>query len=211
MKKWNWLATTALVAALAVFAGCDSTSPQKPTITVGPENTSLQGQTVAVIVDAPEKILFENARIGSQLGEKIAANLKNNLGKPGLEQTRIVDSRNIDGLKASNTQWRKMSANELAAKLGVDRVLMIRLTDYDWLDKSAHNLVRATIAAEVGIYDRSSSPISQDQKIQVAIPPNDSNPVPQTSQNIKVCTQAAENEFIRTICQKFYRHTEPAK
>ncbi len=180
--------------------------PDKPK-TVEAEFKNLEGQTVAMVFYADQKVLYEypNARaeLSAAMGEQLRANVKT---------IKLVDSRKVLALQDQKINWDTMSKSDLGRQFGADYVLQVTLMEFTMRDEGSINIYRGKIVAEASLY-KVGDPNFRDDRVWHcddihSIYPEKTNSGVPAENDIRIRNQTIKL-FVERVAWKFYKHEEP--
>ena len=139
-----WLALSALCLH---GVGC-AMPGEKKMIDVKAQYLGLAGQRVAVMTSADPHLLNQYPKAPLLLNSAITARIAKHV--PGVTTT-IPDK--IDAFQTQNPYWANMRYGELAEKLGVDKVVLIDLIEYQTHEPGNAYIWQGLVTANIGVID----------------------------------------------------------
>jgi hypothetical protein len=211
-RRGPWGLLAVLAAGAALLAGCNIAgflgylvAPERRTRTVDAEH-DLAGQTVAVVIYAPSRVLFEHPYARLYLADAIAEQLEAHV-----EGVKVVPPGEVIRYQQDHVYWEDRSRTELGREFSADRLLYVSLVDYATREPGSPHLCRGRIVAEASLYDcarRESEGLLWRESDLRAVYPED-NPVPANRtgdvQKIAYKTRAI---FVDRLVKSFYEHEE---
>ncbi len=202
------------LAAIAGAAGCiipaaiggmAQSYRMTGTSKVWAEYTGLQGKTYAVVTLADRAIEAEHPGLVARVTQRVNDRLRAHAGATG-----HIPSDTILAYTYNNPHWQAMPRGELAAKLKVDRLIIIELLEYR-LNEPGNDIVwDGTAAATVSVVEGESGVLDEpifEKAINVTFPDVMGltyNEIPQAA-----VTTELSNRLIDRIAWTFYDHEEP--
>jgi len=171
---------------------------EEPTKEVPAEFPYLQGREVCVVVWADSETLFEYPWVQLELSENVVATMK-----PNVKGISFTPNRSIVELQGRDVDWDRKDPALLGARFGVDRLLMIELTQYTTREPQSPHLYRGRIAANVKVYNvhyRNSDPVFKTS-LEVVYPPGSVGQWGSDDQSVRKATMEA---FAAELAGKFY-------
>lgn len=138
-----------LMGLCLTAAGCETMAGQKKLVDVQAEFLGLAEQRVAVIVAADSHMLYQYPDSRANVCRAITAKLAKNV--PGITTT-IPDK--IDVFQEDNPYWINMRYGELAERLGVDKIVLVDLIEYQTHEPGNAHLWQGLITANIGVIDK---------------------------------------------------------
>ncbi len=132
--------------------GCETMANEKQMVDVRAEYLGLAKQRVAVIVAADSHMLYQYPNSRGNVCRAITAKLAKNV--PGITTT-IPDK--IDAFQADNPYWINMRYGELAERLGVDKIVLVDLIEYQTHEPGNAHLWQGLITANLGVIDKDAA------------------------------------------------------
>ncbi len=145
---WLWLVLSALCLH---GTGCGAMPGEKKMIDVKAQYLGLAGQRVAVLTSADPHLLHEYPKATLVINKAITARIAKHV--PGVTTT-IPDE--IDAFQKQNPYWENMRYGELAEKLGVDRVVLVDLIEYQTHEPGNAYIWQGLVTANIGVIDADS-------------------------------------------------------
>jgi hypothetical protein len=211
------LAITALAAALLVLQGCNALGfggamiesyKRNSTHPIDAEYTGLAGKKWAVVVSAPRSIQGEFPDAVPFITSKITERLVQ-------QQDQVAAAGYIPAAAVLNYQyqhprWRTMSYSDLAASLGVDRLIYIELDEYRLNEPGNQYLWSGIATGTLGVAE-AESPVPDEfvytKNIGVSFP--DKSGMGQNDMSQREVNTVLAARFIDRASWLFYRHEEP--
>ncbi|MEZ6192517.1 MAG: hypothetical protein R3C45_14675 [Phycisphaerales bacterium] len=128
--------------------GCGPMPGEKKMIDVKAQYLGLADQRVAVLTSADPHLLHDYPKAPLLINQAITSRIAKNV--PGVTTT-IPDE--IDAFQKQNPYWMNMRYSELAEKLGVDRVVLIDMIEYQTHEPGNAYIWQGLITANIGVID----------------------------------------------------------
>lgn len=148
-----------LLLCAAAMGGCPAVgwmahavSEVAPAKTVEAEYTGLANHKVAVLVDADLGILFQHPLAQLEVTERVSQLLAANV-----EGITVIEPRQVVDFQQRNIYWNTASYQDIAQRLGVERLVMIELLDYRLHEPGNVNIWRGLISANVRVAETDSA------------------------------------------------------
>ena len=116
-----------------------------------PEEYSLEGYKVAVVIDTDLAIHYEHPGVSTAIAGAVAARIAKNV--PNVE---VVRPDEVARWQFETKQWSAMPSTDIAKSLGVDRVVFIDLQNYSLTPPGNAWLWEGRCSAMVGIIEADS-------------------------------------------------------
>jgi hypothetical protein len=202
------------LCAATTLTGCEAAgiiahvvTPETKTLHVKAEYRGLENQKVAVLVDANPSLLFEQPlaqrEVCEWVSEKLAANV------PGIQ---VIAAKQVVDFQNRNLYWNTATYSELARRLGVNRLLLIELTDYRLHEPGNVNIWRGVIAGSVAVAEADGprpDDLVYDAPVMVAYPPD--KPMGVLNADQRTIRFGTLDLFALAAAGKFYDHDEKVK
>lgn len=209
------LAVLVLSAAGLCLGGCNYLSylmylgsPTMPSKTIEPEYkgyAQLEGKSIAVVVFADQKTLFDYPDLREQICSVVGYQMTKNI-----RRLKTVDHQRIAKFQDENLNWESMDRTELGHKLKADYVLYISVEDFSTLEPGSTYLQRGRLEAQTALYQCSlpekDACVWPGGQMQVAYPENDA--VGQINLDERTLRNKTVAKFADLLAKKFYKHTE---
>ena len=142
-----------LACGLACLVGCQPTAwlagaviGEERTVDVKAEYRGLDQKKIAVLVAAPNQVLFEYPRaplnVCRAASGRIAADI------PG---AKLSDPQQIIAFQRKNPQWLGVPTGQLIERLNVERLVMIDLAEYSTHEPGNAHLFRGIVVGQVTV------------------------------------------------------------
>ena len=207
-------ATLGLLAASLILSGCEAAgfiaqavAPKPAPLLVKAEYRGLEHQKVAIVVDANQSLLFEQPLAQVEVSEAVSRKLAAHV--PGIE---ITDARQVADFQNRNIYWNTVPYSQLAARLGVTRLVLIELTDYRLHEPGNVNIWRGVISGHVSVAEADGArpdDLIYDTAVTVSYPPGQPLGVLQADQ--RTMRFGTLDLFSHVVGGKFYDHEEEVK
>ena len=138
-----WLAGCNIVAWGAQAFRDDA----KP-VPVAAEYLDMVGKRVAVLVAADEQTLYRFPRAPFRVGEAVSRGIQTHVA-----ETDVTLPREIEEFQRDNPYWITTIPGRLIDQLGVDRLVIIDLSEYRTNESGNANVWRGTVAGTVAVYE----------------------------------------------------------
>lgn len=176
-------------------------------IKVEAEYKGLQGERVAVLVNADPGLLYRhpNAQleIGTAVSEAIAANVP---------AVTVIDPSDIVAFQQRNIYWSTATYSRLADRLGVSRIVMVEMREYRLHDPGNTVMYRGVASARIEVAEADAAnpdtPLYATE-VTVAYPPKRPEGVPNA--NPATIRKGLIDAFSRVVVGKFHDHKAPRK
>ncbi len=184
-------------------------APAAPPKAVDAEYDGLQDSTVAVVIYADERVLYEYPMVRLDLGMMVGGYLQQNVKK-----CTVVDPQRVASYQQRNIYWDREGRTELGKKLGADYVLFISLIEYTTHVKGSLNLYRGELIADVALHkvdlpERGSRVWGPD-RFHVSFPEN--APGGRPAEDDRLVAVETRRRFADRLTKKFYDHkVQPAE
>lgn len=142
---WLWLM---LSAVCLHCVGCGAMPGEKKMIDVKAQYLGLADQRVAVLTSADAHLLHDYPKAPLLINKAITSRIAKNV--PGVTTTIPEE---IDAFQKQNPYWANMRYGELAEKLGVDRVVLIDLIEYQTHEPGNAYIWQGLVTANIGVID----------------------------------------------------------
>lgn len=165
----------------------------------------LEGKRIAVLVDAEMSILYEHPDLVGKITSGVTARVGRDV--PGAQVLRPAD---IVAWQWRTPQWNAMPYGEMAAALGVDRVVLIELYEYRLNPPGNRWLWEGICAANVSVIEADGfDPDTFADTFNVAgeFPPIQG--VDRDQATAQAIETGVLSEFIKRTAWLFHTHLEP--
>lgn len=189
----------------ALVGGMAQSYQMTGTRKVWAEYTGLQGHSYAVVTLADRAIEAENPGLVARVTQRVNDRLRQNAGA-----SAHIPSGTILAYMYNNPQWQAMPRGELAAKLGVDRLVVIEILEYRLTEPGNTFVWNGTAAATVSVVDGESGILDEpiyEKAVNVTFPDvmgMSSSEMPPAAVNTSL-----SNRLIDRITWLFHDHEEP--
>jgi hypothetical protein len=123
-----------------------------PVADIQPAYSGLNGQTVAIYVDADDAQRMDYPTIEGDIASAIKNHLKESKDKE-LDRTNIMDPYSVVQFQREHPELKAMPITEFAPRLGVTRVVYIELRDFSTQSNVAIELYRGSALANVRVVE----------------------------------------------------------
>jgi len=141
-----------VLLVLAGFAsGCQVAAfvmPREHTYDVEAQYRGLDNQRVAVLVAADEYTLYRFPKAPAYTTKMVATSIQTNV--PG---ARVADPRQILDFQARNPHWITYRYSDITKQLGVDRLVIIDLTEYRTHEPGNTHVWRGVMGASMAVVE----------------------------------------------------------
>jgi hypothetical protein len=137
-----------LLAAVLNVSGCVPMPGEKVLVDVAGEYLGLVDQRVAVMVAADGYMLHSYPEAPIRLSKSITSRIAQHV--PGVVTT-IPEQ--VARFQEANPYWMNMRYGELAEKMGVDKIVLVDLVEYQTHEPGNAHLWQGLITANVGVID----------------------------------------------------------
>lgn len=200
------------VVVFGLLGGCQSAAfvayavaGDNPKVKVEAEYEGLEGQRVAVLVNADPALLYRqpNAQleVSTAVSRAIAANV---------EGVTVIDPADLVAFQQRNIYWSTATYGRLAKRLNVSRIVMIELREYRLHDPGNTVMYRGVASARVEVAEADGetpdTPVYATE-VAVAYPPERAEGVPNA--NPTTIKKGMLDLFTLAAAGKFYDHKEP--
>lgn len=190
----------------ALMVGCQALAAPflmwgaEPTRTVPAEYPYLAGKRVAVVVWVEAETLFEFPNVQYELSEFVRDAITRNV-----KGVVFTPSRKVREHQMREVNWDRSHPSELGKVFGVERVLMIEITQYSTREPDSPHLYRGRIHAGLKVYDASASgsPPVYKAQVETAYPPDSPG---QWGANDAAVRRGAMEAFADDVAKRFYDH-----
>jgi hypothetical protein len=193
-------------AAAAIVSAVGSQLERDKKIEVLAKYSGLKDKTVAVLVNADLSTLYEHPSLSTTL----VTNITNRIGRE-LKAQNVRVMRPVDALnwQYSASAWSSMPYGQIAAELGVDRVVLIDVYEYRLTPPGNRWVWEGVCAANVGIIEADGSDpdmLVDEFTVMATFPPVKNLAIDgATAQQIETGVLA---NFIEKVTWLFYDHEE---
>ena len=138
-----------LVSGLGLSqAGCTPLSQRKKLVDVAGEYDGLNNQRVAVMVAADGYMLSSYPQAPLRLTEAMSARIAQHV--PGVT---VTIPQEIVKFQEANPYWMNMRYGELVKKMGVDKIVLIDLVEYQTHEPGNAHVWQGLVTANIGVID----------------------------------------------------------
>ena len=172
-------------------------------IEVKAQYQGLQGQRVAVLVDADQSMLTRNPLIQFEICTVISRKIAENV-----EGVTLVSPRQVVDYQNRNSYWTTASYSKLASELKVTRLVLVELTEYSMHEPGNRYVLKGTIGANVAVAESTSgkpNELMYDTVVSATYPENQK--VGLINRKEKDIRFATLDLFSNRAAGKFYDHT----
>ncbi|MCC6660534.1 MAG: hypothetical protein IT437_06570 [Phycisphaerales bacterium] len=205
------LAAAACAAGLAAIPGCqifgfaaagiENYKRSRP-VDVAAEYTGLEGHTFAVVVASDRIIQSDHPGVTDELTKRITERLEKESGAAG----RVPAEKCLRYLY-DHPSWVAKPRGELARELGVDRLILIELIEYQVSDPGNQYVWNGVAAGNVGVIEAESPDEFAYQKALRVMFPDDSGHGPGDMSQVAVSSVLIAR-FTDRASWLFYTHKE---
>ena len=197
-----------LVVFATVSTGCNLLIPLamlgKHKETIPAEFDKLEGKRTAIVVWAPQEVLFDYPFVRMELALHIGDKLR-----AEMEDVDIVDGRLIeDYIQRSLETY--ADPDKIGREFDCDVVVYVELLEFQIRDPTAPDILRARIHGSVIAYDLRADP-DQSKRYEledvITVYP-ENQPVLLTPTNSIVVRKEAYEKFTEMVARKFYPYDE---
>jgi len=191
--------------AAGLFSAMAQAHEDQKLIEVLPRYTDLEGQSVAVLVDAGLDILYDHPNVIIAITGGVAARIGANV-----PNTRILRPDEIIAWQWRTPEWNAMPYGQMAETLGVDRVVFIDLHEYRLNPPGNRWLWEGVCSATVGIIERDNA--DPDSFVDTFLVRGEFPTVAGVDRGSASANQIETgvlSEFIKETAWLFYRHERP--
>lgn len=174
-------------------------------IEVEPAYDGLEGQRVAVVVDAGLDVLYEHPNVVGHITNGISERLAREV--PGIV---VISPREIVQWQWRTPQWNAMSFGEVANSLGVDRVILVDIREYRLHPPGNRHIWEGVCVGNINIIERDGidPDVFADSYAILSEFPGISG-VTRNSARAEDIERGILADFIMHSSWLFYRHLEP--
>jgi hypothetical protein len=153
----RWLALGLLASVPAGLGGCFAgelaggmieSYRRSSTKTVPAEYTGLSGKSYAVVVSADRMIQADHPEVVARLTVDIAERLKDRVGATG-----YVPGQSVLAWQFNQPRWVTMTHEQVAKSLGVERLIVVELTEYRLNDPGNEYVWQGVAAGTVAVVE----------------------------------------------------------
>lgn len=189
-----------------VAAGIQEAKEQKPR-KVESQYNGLEGRSFAVLVAADRLIKAEHPGVAEELTIRITERLAEHAGASG-----CIPANKLLTYLYNNPRWIAMARGDLARDLGVDRLVIVELTEYRLNEPGNQYLWEGVAAASVGVIE-SDSPLPDEfvfeRTVRVVYP--DKQGYGQNDMPADAVASVLIKRFVDRASWLFYTHEEKGK
>jgi hypothetical protein len=209
---WRWTLALGLYLSALGTGGCNvigwAAQPfageKAPPISVTAEYHGLDGRSVAVVVDADHSTLYQYPTALLEVCTAVT-----NLIAANVPDVQTVEPRQIVDFQQRNYYWSTMQPAELAHRLGVERLVLITLTEYRTHEPGNVNLYRGVITGSLEVYETESASPNRAAYASVVTAhfPNTNIGVPNADE--LTIRKGTLDLFALRAAGRFFDHEEP--
>jgi len=155
MCRLRFTATATAAATCLLLSGCQlagwlahGLTPEKPPEVILPEYQGLIGKSVAVIVAADERTLYQYPDAPNQVTKYVSSRLA--VDVPGI---RLTDPAQLAKWTRENPDWIAIPHGDLVRELKVDRLVHISLAQYSTHEQNNREVWQGNMVAKVGVIE----------------------------------------------------------
>ncbi len=174
----NFALPALLLVCFSFLSGCPlfgwlaqgAVGTKPPPVKVHAEYHGLENQTVAVLVDADQALLFQNPLAQYEVSAAISLRLA--AGVPGI---KVIDAKQVADFQNANIYWNTTKYSELAKKLGATRLMIVDLIDYRLHDAGDVNIWKGVASAKIDVAETDGAKpndLAYTTNVSVAYPPD---------------------------------------
>lgn len=165
--------------------------------------TGLEGRRVAILVIVTEATLFEYPeapiKVGRAVSTRIAANV------PG---SKLVTPAQIAAFQKANPHWDSVPGGVLIERLGVDRLVMIDLSEYSTHEPGNAHVFRGVVVGNVDVLEGDGiDPNNAVFSHYVAIRFPEGRAVSVVAEDAPTIELGMLDQFSRAVSGRFHDHT----
>ena len=195
-----------LLAAVAQLSGCAAVAfpvaviaGENKTVIAEAEYKGLDGQRVAVLVDAHDMIMAEHPLAQLEVSTAISRAIVDRVPVGS-----IVDPRQVVEFQNNNIYWNTMPYSRLAERLNVTRLVLIDLADYRLHEPGNVALWRGTVTGQVSVVEADGPrPDDRVYATQIAAQYPDT-PIGAVRSNEQAIRKGMLDVFALNISTRFY-------
>jgi hypothetical protein len=153
--RFTFATAAAAAAALLLLAGCQlagwvahGLTPEPGPEIIKPEYQGLIGKSVAVVVAADERTLYQYPDAPNQVTKYVSSRLA--VDVPGI---RLTDPAQLAKWTRENPDWIAIPHGDLARELKVDRLVHISLAQYSTHEQNNRDVWQGNMVAKVGVVE----------------------------------------------------------
>ena len=171
----------------------------------------LDGQKFALVVYADRAIMADFPGVTDQLTNTINETLRAELPSEGAEgrETQYVPPLTLLSWLANHPRWRVMMPDELGEELGVDRLVLVELYNFQLNDPGNRYLWKGEAVGNIRVYELNSALPNDpmfDRNVAVKFP--DTNGYTEADMSASTVTAALLQRFTLRAAWLFYDHDE---
>jgi hypothetical protein len=178
-------------------------APEEPAKTIQAEFKDLPGKTLAVVVFAEPKLLYDYPFVRDEISGAVGDQLTRNV-----EHLKAVSPRQIVRYQQENPEWDSEGRTALGKALQCDYVLHISVVEFSTLEQGSEYLHRGRITAQATLYKTSLPEASacawRGNEVRLAYPENE--PVGQVVEDDRALRIETIRRFADLLAKKFYKH-----
>ncbi|MBA4028587.1 MAG: hypothetical protein C0475_05550 [Planctomyces sp.] len=209
----RWLGLITAVGTLALggcavggaIAALEESRRRNSTRQIDGEYGGLKGKSFAVIVTADRFVQADNPELLPRLTEQVSERLARQA-----EASGYVPAAEVLDFQLNTPRWVTMAYADVAEQLGVERLVVVELTDYRLHEPGNQYLWNGVAAATVGVVEV-GGPLDSDfaysKLVRVSFPDKDGygpNDLPRAAVNTELARRLADR-----AAWLFYNHQEP--
>jgi len=207
-----WFAVGLPLWAVFLFAagGCAAAGFVAEAVARGPKQvnikaayTGLESRRVAVLVTVTEATLFEYPEAPVKVGRAVSARIAANV--PG---SHLVTPVQIAAFQKANPHWDSVPGSALIERLGVDRLVMIDLSEYSTHEPGNAHVFRGVVVGNVDVLEGDGlDPNNAVFSHYVAIRFPEGMAVSVVAEDAPTIELGMLDQFSRAVSGRFHDHT----
>ncbi|MEE2912734.1 MAG: hypothetical protein VX436_02905 [Planctomycetota bacterium] len=200
------LVATGFGCAIIAFGGAAKQAIEDQMLIEKPAEYSLEGMSVAVVINTDLVIHYEHPGIASLIAEAVSGRLAKHV-----KNISVVHPGMIAKWQFETPQWTAMPTSEIASELQVDRVVYIDLLEYRLTPPGNQWLWEGSCSAVIGIIEADSyeqDGFSDSYEINAIFPRRPSILSRDEGKEADI-ERGLLNEFIKQTSWLFFFHEEP--
>ena len=189
----------------AIVGGAVESYRESSTRTVDAEYTGLQDKTFAVVVTADRAIQSDHPGVVAVVTDRVNSMLYANAQANG-----YIPSQTIMTYLLNRPQWIAKPMGELAADLGVDRLVYIELNEFRLTEPGNEYLWSGVASGTVGVVE-ADGPLPDDFAFSrdISVPFPDQRGFGPADMSAQLVASALVQRFTDRAAWLFYSHEEP--
>ena len=207
LKDCTTLPLSALVfLLLPALSGCQLVAAPfimwgaEPTKSVPADYPYLAGKKACVVIWVEPDTLFDFPNVQFELSEFIINAVTQNV-----KGVTFTPSRKVIDLQRRGPEWERTPPAKIGGQFGVDRVLVLEITQYSTREPDSPHLFRGRINANLKVYDAAypdADPV-KTYTIETAFPPDSPGKWGSSDASVR---RGAMEAFADAVAKKFYDH-----